>query len=270
MRKYLLTTIFIFYSFSLIMAQQDTIRATTDTLKKHPLKNFNFSFIWFEAGNTFAFKEKNMLDLPYGMDKFFYNVKGGFSTNFFGLGAYYKDKFGIAFVFQMMDVHVNGNEFKDYITLKYPGYYIPDYVPTYGYELGFIQYRICYKFHIKRFVIEPHLQFGINDYSSFQSNFTLKDIGSNFFTEYWIDKKNLKKNDQSFQLAVNCCKRFGKKNGERLGADIGLRFAYGIAPTDYEYTITETPYLMTPTINKLEVKHLHQSFTIDVLVHLLF
>ncbi|MEO8149708.1 MAG: hypothetical protein ABI723_18865 [Bacteroidia bacterium] len=233
------------------------------------IHNVNISTAWFELGHFFPVKEKKLLSLPYGMDKYFYDTKGGFSAGFFSLGLYYKDKFGLEAIFRINDFHSENNDYRNYIAEQHPGYYTPQTLPAYYYSFQNIEYRICYKYHLKHFILEPKFQLGINDYSNSVMGFVLKEIGSNKFIEYKITNEDMRKNNFSYHFILNISKRFNPfKNSIKI--EPALKFAYMIAPTEYKYTIEELPYGMPSTTNQFVVKHLNPAFGIEACVYFFF
>lgn len=235
---------------------------SSDFAKNHKI---NFCFTWFEAGASIPLKEKKLQDLPYGMNHYLYNPKTNLAVCFFGIGLYYKNHLGITVIYSMQDYSVPDGNYKNYISSQFPNYYLPFGVQAHTYSLNNINYRLSYRFHKNRFTFEPQFQLGVNDYRDFDTHFVLKEKGSNNFIEYDIKKENQKKNIFSYQVALVTRYRFTKPQW-KWNVEPGIRLAFMIVPTDYNYTISYNSYNMPATVNEVNIKQLNPNINITVVL----
>ena len=264
MRKLFLAVILICIR---LFAQSQT--QDNDSVKRPFIKNFNLSTAWFEYGYYFPIHEKNLLKLPYGMSHYFYDMKGTTASGFFSLGLYYKEKLGVEVLYRQYDANADAEDFTNYISELYPGYYVPPLITTYYFSLNDIQYRLCYRIPLKRFTLEPKFQLGINDYKSYGSSFTLKEKGSNQYISYNITNVNLNKNNFSYHFILNASKRFNPFKS-RLKIETALKLEYMMVPTNYQYTIEQISYGKPPVYNVLNVKQLNPAIGIEGCVYFFF
>lgn len=252
MKNYFLFSFCFAYLTLVSQAQQN------DNVKNHKL---NISFTWFELGASIPLKENKLRNLPYGMNTYLYNPKGSFAGGFFGIGLYYKNHWGISTVFCFQDYSVPDTDFKNYISSQYPAHFLSSAVQGHTYTLYNINYRLSYRFHKSRFIFEPQFQLGINDCDDFPTHFVLKQLGSNNFTEYEIKKENTRKNLFSYHAAIVSRWRISKPDW-KWNIEPGIRLEFMIIPTNFNYTITSTPYQMAPAIYEVNVKQMRPAFTI--------
>ncbi len=223
----------------------------------------NFSFNWFEMGPCFPFKEKKLRDLPNGMNYYLYSPKVSFSGNFFGIGIYYKDRWGLSAIGTFSDFSVDDADFRNYITTQYPGHYIPYGAQAHIYSLNGIDYRLSCRFHKGHLIFEPQFQFGINDCQDFHTHFVLKEMGSNQFIEYDIKEENTKKLLLSYRAALMIHWCFNKPD-RPWNVEPGLRFDLVVVPTNFHYTISSTPYNAPATVYEMDVKRLRPALNITL------
>jgi hypothetical protein len=236
--------------------------AQKDSAGYHKL---NFCFTWFELGTSIPFKEKKLHDLPYGMNTYLYGPKGGLAGGLFGIGLYYKNHWGISAILTFQDYSVPDAAFKNYISSQYPGYFLPYAVQGHTYTLDNINYRLSYRFHKGHFTYEPQFQLGINDCDDFDTHFVLKEEGSNNFIEYDIKKENVRKNLFSYRAAMVVRWRFSKPDW-KWNVEPGFRIDFSVIPTNFNYTITSSPYNMPATIYEVNVKRMRPAMTITAVV----
>ena len=258
--KNLFLFVFLFY----YTFQTTAFPLKKDTTCKTIFRQLNFSFTWFELGAAFPFKEKKLKTLPYEIDKYLYNMKGGLSATLFSPGLYFKDKYGVEIVFAFSRFQIKEKSFKNYLEGKYPGYILPEYglLPFY-YFLDNIEFRICYKKHIKHFILEPKFQLGINDYNVYTRGFTLKENGSNQFIDINFENENLRKNNFSYHFILNITKRF-HPSVLSYRIEVALKMEYLIVPTRYKFTHTESTFGEPPIINEIIIKQIHPAFAIQL------
>jgi len=222
---------------------------------------FQLSFTWFELGASMPFKEKKLRDLPYGMDTYLYGPGAAFAVGYFGLGLYYRQHWGISVIYSGQDFHVEDAAYRNYIADRYQGHYLADAVQAASFSLYGLNYRIGYRFTSGHFIIEPQFQLGVIDQDEFQTHFVLKEIGSNRFVEYDMEKVSAAKSIFSYHAAVKVVRSVSKPE-RKWCVEPGLRLSFMVVPTDVTYTITSTPYQMPSTVHRIEVKQLHPAFTV--------
>lgn len=264
MKNYLLLSLCFVLLTLTAKAQKDT-KHNKDTIDFATHHKLNFCFTWFELGSSIALKEKKLRDLPYGMNSYLYGSKGGFAGALFGIGFYYKDHWGISAILNFQDYTVKDAAFQDYITSQYPNYFLPYAVQGHTYTLNKLKYRLSYRFHTKRFVFEPQFQLGINDCDDFDTHFVLKENGSNNFIEYDIKKENTRKNLFSYHAAVVARWKYTHPDWN-WNVEPSLRFDFMIIPTNFNYTITSSPYNMPSTIHEVNVKRMRPALTITAVL----
>jgi hypothetical protein len=248
----------ILFCFSLFVSNSYAQKNSADTTHYH---NLNVCFTWFELGAGIPLKEKKLRDLPYGMNHYLYGPKAGFAGGGFGLGFFYKNCVGLSTIFTFSDFKVPDRNYKNYISAQYPGYFLPNNMQARIYTLYNINYRLSYRFHKGHFTYEPQFQLGINDYKEFSTHFVLKEEGSNNFVEYSIHQGSVKKNLFTYRAAVIARWRFSKPDWN-WNVEPCLRVEFMILPTNFNYTITSTPYNMPPAIQEVQVKQMHPTLTI--------
>lgn len=246
-------------------------QAAKDSTKQSFFRQLNISTIWFELGTSIPFKEKKINSLPCGMDKYLNKLKGGdMSAGFFSLGLYYKDKIGVEFVlFRNSNYVAYPTEFNNYLSVKYPNNYIKN-IWGHSYSIRGKAYRICYKYHLKYFQIEPKIQLGFNNYINSDESAIFKEKGSNEFIEYSIKKESLKKTTIDYHLIIDVSKRVHFKSLGRTNVEFGVKTEVMMVPTSYRYTITETPYGMPEIKNEVIVKQNNPAWGIEAVVRLFF
>lgn len=235
---------------------------SSDIAKNHKI---NFCFTWFEVGAGIPLKEKKLQDLPYGMNHYLSSPKTNMAGGLFGIGLYYKNHWGITVIYSFQDYTVPDAAYRDYISSQFPNYYLPFGVQGHTYSLNNFDYRLSYRFHENRFTFEPQFQLGINDYDDFDTQFILKEKGSNNFIEYTIKKENQKKHILSYQAAFITRYRFTKPQW-KWNIEPGLRLAFMIVPTNYNYTISYNSYNIPATVNKVNIKQLNPNINITLVL----
>ena len=225
----------------------------------------NICFTWFELGATVPFKEKKLRDLPYGMNTYLYGPKSSMAASFFGIGLYYKNHWGVSAIFNFQDYSVPDADFRNYISSQYPGHFLPYGVQGHTYTLYSINYRLSYRFHKGRFIYEPQFQLGINDCEDFDTHFVLKEEGSNNFVEYDIKKESTGKNLFTYRAGIVARWRFSRSNW-KWNVEPGLRLDFLVIPTNFNYTITSTPYNMPATIHEVNVKQMRPALIITAVL----
>jgi hypothetical protein len=221
----------------------------------------NFSFTFLEIGASIPFKEDKLRALPYGMNTYLYSPKGGIAGNLYGVGLYYKNHWGISAILLLQDYSVPDVDFNNYISSKYPGYFSSSAGHAHFYQLYGINYRLSYRFQKGRFVFEPQFQLGINDCNDYDSHFVLKEVGSNNFVEYDIKSENTRRNLFSYHAAIVVRKCFTKPDRKWI-TEPNIRFDFFVIPTNFNYTITSTPYNMPATIHNVNVKQMRPTLII--------
>lgn len=244
---------------------QTNLESKKDSTISDTHHKLNFSFTWFEVGASIPFKEKKLQNIPYGMNSYLYGAKGGFAGGFFGLGLYYKNHWGLSAIFIFQDYTVPDAAFKNYISSQYPGHFLPYAVQGHTYTLYNINYRLSYRFQKGHFIYEPQFQIGINDCDDFDTHFVLKEAGSNKFVEYDIKKENTKKNIFSYHAAIKANWCFSKPD-RKWNVEPGLRLDFMVIPTNFNYTITSTPYNMPATLYEVNVKRMRPAITITAFI----
>lgn len=261
--NYLIIICFIFLRcISYAQDNKHPIIDSSDIAKNHKI---NFCFTWFETGIGIPLKEKKLKDLPYGMNHYLYTPKNTMIAGFFGLGLYYKNHWGITVIYSYQDYSVPDAAYTNYISNLFPNYYLPYGVQGHTYSISNIDYRLSYRFHKKRFTFEPQFQLGINDYNDFDTQFVLKEKGSNNFIEYSIKKENQKKHILSYQAALVTRYRFTKPQW-KWNIEPGIRVAFMLTPTDHNYTISYNSYNSPATVNKVNIKQLNPNINITVVM----
>lgn len=190
-----------------------------------------------------------------------YNVKGNLTGSFVGLGLCYKDHWGLSVLFSFQEYSVPDGDYKNYISSQYPNYFSPAGTLDHVYSLDNINYRLSYRFHRGRFIYEPMLQLGINDYDEFETHFVLKEKGSNNFIEYDIRKENTRKNIFSYRLGFAARWRLTRPDW-KWNVEPGIKLDVLLVPTNFNYTITSKPYNMPATAYEVNVKQLRPAILI--------
>ena len=207
-------------------------------------------------------KNKSFLGLPYGLDKFMYNIQPGpcsiltYANDFrLRLAAlYYKDRVGVEWYFGGFGGGVNVDDFNNYLNARFPGYtlgpinYLPPSLSFFGQRFG-----LAYKMHLKKYVIEPKAQYGFETLSLAPYNYRLKENGSNQFIEYQVSQQQTDKNGHSYHAELNLARRFFIKPGPHF-IEAGVRGEYLYSPYALRFTMTQQPYGAPATINTLDWK----------------
>jgi hypothetical protein len=224
----------------LLLAQNANSAVQDTSATRKFFHNFNLCFQWFEIGRSIPLKQKQFATLDYGLDKYTANIKGGISFAGLGLGVYFRDKFGIEVTFASQSTTTEGNEFIEYLSNKYPGYYLPKGSFHYSSSTDGIGIRLCYRKHFKHFFIEPKFQFIINSFDNYFPSFRLKEIGTNQFIQYTMSDKIIG-TQNSYHLFLNIAKRFNPFDA-RLKLEVGFMGEFMISPINQTISITETVY----------------------------
>lgn len=227
-------------------------------VEKKALRNFNLGIALIEIGKTVSLKQKRIETLNYSLDKFMANIKGNVSVNFIGLSLYYKDKIGVEALVSNTSTVSDGVDFKNYLSDKYPGYFIPDWISSYSSTNTSAALRMCYRKHFHHFFIEPKFQVMFNSFDNNYNSFKLKEMGTNQYVEYSItDEFHGAKN--SYHLICNIAKRFDPFK-DIAKVELGLMGEFMIAPIHQSVTVTEAPYGQVGTTNTETFKLYNPSF----------
>jgi hypothetical protein len=120
------------------------------------------------------------------------------------------------------------------------------------------KWGLTYKFHVQRFIIEPKFQLGF-EYGAHNLEYTykFKEIGSNNYLDYSIQKNLLNKHQNSYHWQLNIARRFNIKS-TNYKYEVGIRYEYFFAPYDLGLTLTEHPSGQPASVNHLEIKEKFQ------------
>ena len=227
-----------------------------------PEGKFNISFTWFELGRTIPMNENLAQNLPSGLAPYFSPLKGSQFYGFFGLGLYYKNRWGVSVMYNSVNFTSSGDNFTNYLVSQYPNYYIQNDLSTFNYSLDHFVYRIGYRFRSGPMRIEPQFQFGVNDYSSHGRTYILKEKGSNHFISYSIQSENMKKTQISYRFGT-VFRWSHSKPWWKWDLEPGIRIDFMLVPVEYRYTLKISPYDMQTITQSTQFKQWNPAFMIS-------
>ena len=226
------------------------------------LDNFRLRFPTIEVNYAIPVKNKSLLGLPYGMDKFMYHTKPAIASwslsnesySFRLLALYYKDRVGVEWYTDAFGGSLNLDDYNAWLVQQFPGYTIRTF-PYFGSSLLFSGQRvgIAYKMHLKSFIIEPKAQWGFEALSLAPENYLFRQNGSNQFTEYQVARRQTNNNAYSYRGQIFFAKRFFSKKSTRI-YEAGIKGEYIYAPYALQFTLTQKPYGMPVQVHQFDWK----------------
>ena len=233
--------------------------------------HFHLELPMLEINYSIPGRNKNLLDLPYGMDKFMYpaqNSGAPFLPNysFRWIAIFYKDKIGIELYSDGFGAPVNMNGFNHYMTAQFPGYYF-NTDPSAGNVYNFVgqSLGIAYRIHWRSFILEPKFLLGFESLEGDSSYYYayLKQQGSNQFTQYSIIQSKTPHRQHSYHGRLLAGHRFhlGKKPTE---FELGTQWEYIYSPYSLQVDILQQPYGQPQIDHHLDVKETWRQFNVGV------
>lgn len=222
-------------------------------------KSFAILFTPIEGGIMVPLKSKKNNELPYPVNHFANDKGGRLVGNFLKLGLLYKERYGLDVFYNFSTrMTYNKSSIESYLSKSHPDYENPFNMNYYGYEPEILwkgwQVGLFYRVKLLKWLnIEPKFQVGLEHYSQEYFAYYLKDKNSNYFIEYNLTGKAVKKITPSFHYILNVSSRVTSKKS-RLGIELGLKAEYFTMAPKIRYTSTETPYLQESAINIYDVK----------------
>jgi hypothetical protein len=268
MRRIFFILSIIFYS-NILLASALPVDSTVNPRNsklKSMFRNINLGLPLIFVDYAIPLKSSANSSFSDGMNYYFASSKSSFSCTvpFFSdnyscrlFALYYKYKPGIEFYWSGFGGRINMDDFINYLTKKYPNHYITNsnYINN-SYSFDGAGIGLTYKMHYKKYIIEPKIILGFETQNIYSSSFTFKEIGSNQFTTYKIEKHVENNFQHSFHFLLHLARQFilYKSKPKPVFLETGIKAEYLYAPYTINIKVKEQTYGNPESVNEFTAK----------------